>query len=461
MNVLLILAALRPATADPAALLTRVFAAVSIFSLELQLATWSGLATIRTLAIANGTGLLMLGLYRFVRSGATKTPRNEEPLITRLRVFVPSWPVASVVAAVGALALALNLALPLEAADPYHLQRVDRIERAGTLAYDLSAHPKVNGIGWTYEAVLADIRQIPAAGAAVLRLHGVGSLLLYVLSLAAVRRWLPAVNWYWIVALVIPVVFHQFVLVKNDLFGALPAIVVLAWLVVRAETARPVEMVWAGWLAGFAIAVKLTSFPLALVVPAAIFVVRRDRLAALGLTAVGAVAGAICGGLAFTLIENVRWYGSAFGPFAQAGADDNRNTNLLDAAGGVGRFAVSLLDLGLITRSVWPGRGGWGSTFGLPLIWALVVLAASRSRSGEARRALWIAASYFLLFALVYADADIAHRLALAPGVMLVVVAAHAARTGPAWMRRALVVVIVASALQIARSAFLYISRAA
>ena len=462
MNVLLILAALRPPLSDPLALITRVFAAISLFSLELQLATWSGLATIRTLAIVNAGVAVAVVALALGRSRTTETQRHGAHPKPERRVSVSLRPVAATLAVVAATVLVLNLGLPLDAADPYHLQRVDQIGRLGTLAYDLGQHPKVNGIGWIYEAVLADVRRIPVAGSLVLRLHGIAGLLLYVLALAAARVWFPAARgWLWIAALVVPVVFHQLVLVKNDLFGAIPALLALAWVVARGDGADRREVVWAAWLTGFAVAVKLTSFPVALVMPAAVLLVRQDRLGVIGSMAAGGLLGVVCGGLAFTLVENARWYGDPLYPFAAGGAADNRNASLADAALSVGRFAISLFDLGLVTRRSWPGRGGWGSTFGLPVVWALAVLAVRCRESSEARRALWVAGACFLLFAAVYTDADIAHRMVLAPGVLLLVVAIHMADQAPRWLRRTLVPVILLSSVQIVRSAVLYMMRAA
>jgi hypothetical protein len=78
-----------------------------------------------------------------------------------------------------------------------------------------------------------------------------------------------------------------------------------------------------------------------------------------------------------------------------------------------------------------------------------------------ARRALWIAGSYVLLIAAIYTDADIAHRLALAPGLLLIVVAMSLSegedRTSRV-IRVALAMVMVLSAAQILRSAALYLS---
>jgi hypothetical protein len=164
--------------------------------------------------------------------------------------------------------------------------------------------------------------------------------------------------------------------------------------------------------------------------------------------------------MAFTMVENTRWYS---GPLAihEAGGAFNRNTTIGAMLVSVFRFVISLFDLGLITRAVWSGRGGWGGTFGLPLIWAMAMLAMRYRSSGVARRALWLAGVYFLIFAAIYTDADIAHRLALAPGLLLIVVAISLSEgedSTTRLMRRALAAVMVLSAAQILRSAALYLT---
>jgi hypothetical protein len=118
-----------------------------------------------------------------------------------------------------------------------------QIERLGTIGYDLAAEPKVNSFGWTYELVLADVNQIPYVGPTLVRVHGLFGLAMYLLALAAAQTWLPVRRrWYLVALLVIPVVFHQFVLIKNDLFGAVPAVAVLAWLVGRSQDAPSGEI---------------------------------------------------------------------------------------------------------------------------------------------------------------------------------------------------------------------------
>ena len=437
--------------------LTRLVAAVSVFAVEMQIATWSSVATIRTLVFVN---LAIAAIALTLRRRHTATPRVHHFDGFSIDAY---WSTAAVV---GLLVLALNLSLPLTAADPYHLERVAQIERLGTLQYDLAAAEKVNVVGWTYEVVLADLDQIPLIGHALVRLHGVFGVAIYLLAIASTRTWLSGGRaWCRAVLLVLPVVFHQFVLVKNDLFGAVPAVVVLAWLATRAPDADAREIGWAAWLAGFAVGVKLTSAPLLIVMAGALIIYHRGRepgglkpvILALG---AGVMAGLACAGLVFTLIENARWYGHPLEPFDQAGGSANRNASIAQAAVSVGRFVISLFDLGLVTRKVWPGRGGWGATFGLPLVGALAMLALRYRESIVARRALLIAGAYFLMFAAAYTDADLAHRLALAPGVLLVLVAVHLSdgedRVSRS-MRHALVAVLIVSAAQIARSAMLYL----
>jgi hypothetical protein len=434
--------------------LTRLVAAVSVFALEMQVATWTGLATIRSLFLINVAVLVVA--FAVPRRGAT--PPVARSFAAEFLLYVAA------VSALALLVLVVNVVHPLQGADPYHLERVAQIQRLGTLAYDpANVDQKVNVLGWTYELVLADVDQIPLVGHALLRVHGLFGLALYLLAIASARTWCGTGRvWCRAAVLVVPVVFHQFVLVKNDLFGAVPAIVVLAWLVARGREATPGEVGWAAWLTGFAVAIKLTSAPLALVLVGALLIDRQDRLRTVAAMAAGGFVGAMCGGMAFTAIENMRWYGS---PLAihEAGGSYNRNASIGDMTIGIVRFVISLFDLGLITRSVWPGRGGWGGTFGLPIIWACAVLLFRYRANVTARRAIWIAGTYFLLFAAIYTDADIAHRLALAPGLLLLVTAISLSegedRASRA-IRMALAVAMALSATQILRSAVLYLTSA-
>ena len=455
--------------------LTRLVAAISVFALEMQVATWTGLATIGTLVPVNAAVLVVAFAVSRPRRSATP-PGSRSFALSAVASAEADAAFVLYLAAAGAMALlvlVVNVVHPLQAADPYHLERVAQIQRLGTLAYDPSnLDQKVNVLGWTYELVLADVDQIPLIGHALLRVHGLFGLALYLLAIGAARTWFGTGRppsrfalrrtsvWCRAAVIVVPVVFHQFVLVKNDLFGAVPAIVVLAWLVARGPQAAPREIVWAAWLTGFAVAIKLTSAPLALVFAGALLIDRHDRLQVVWTMAAGGIVGALCGGMAFTLIENMRWYGS---PLAihEAGGTYNRNATIGDMAVGVVRFVISLFDLGLITRGVWPGRGGWGGTFGLPIVWAIAVLLLRCRANVTARRALWIAGAYFLLFAAIYTDADIAHRLALAPGLLLIVTAislSDGEDRASRGIRVALAAVMVLSAAQILRSAALYLT---
>ena len=452
MNLLFLLLGFRVWSGSPLEVLTRALCALSLFGLEMQLATWSGVATLTTLVPLNAVAAG--AIFVWMRHLEARRPPMPERPVTGARVWLPF-------VAVGLLVLALNATMPLEAADPYHLERVARIRQTGTLAYDPGAHPKVNVLGWLYELALADLRVIPGAGADAVRLHGVIGVAVYAVTSAAIFQLLgvPLAATGALMA-VIPVVFHQCVMVKNDLFGAIPAVLVLAWAVARHSTARPLDSAWAGWLTGLAIGVKLTTFPLAPVFAGAVVIERDALVRRLTSAAAGVAVGFVAAGLFFVLVENMAVYGDAVAPFAALG---NRTTGPLDAMVSMGRFAISLVDMGLLTGSVWPGRGGWGGTYGLPMLWALCVLVAAR-RTALARRTLLVCLAYWTAFSAVYPDADVAHRLALAPGLLAVAVAAALsdapASPVPRWLRRLALPVGILSAVQILRSAMLYFGRA-
>ena len=417
MNLLPLLAALLPWAGSPTSALSRIFAAVSLLSIEMQVVTLTGAGTLRTLAPINLVVAALLVAWQ---------ARRGRPCAgwSTLRGAVP-WGVAL---PLGGLVLALNLALPLEAADPYHLDRAAQIERLGTLAYDATVDPKVNIVGWVYELLLADVRQLPWAGDVLVRLHGVFGLLLYGVAVASVHTsFLPGgPRWAWAVLFAVPVLFHQFVLIKNDLFLTAPALVALAWFVTRADRASWRDAAWAGWLAAFAVAGKIVGFSLALVMLAGLLLARQrgDRTRPLGGLALGGLLGGLTGGLFFSWVQNARSYGD---PLANQVVAEigNLSTSVGEAFLSLGRFGVSLVYMGFLTPAVWPGRRGWGSTFGLPLMWALVVLMWHYRRAREARWALWSAVGCFSGFAALYPDADLTQRLVLAPGLLLVGVAVH------------------------------------
>jgi len=241
MNLIILLLGFRVWVGPPVEIVTRVFCAISLLSLEMQLATWTGLATLRTLVPFNivVAAVLYLRARIAAASAAAAGPKGpalqEDGSAARLAL-----------AALALLVLLLNAALPLEAADPYHLIRAGRIEQLGTIAYDPSADSKLNVLGWLYELMLADLWSIPGIGTFMVKFHGVWELLLFAVTIAAVLQIVGVSSRLaWMLCCVVPVVFHQFVLVKNDLFGAMPALLVLTWLVIRARVASPWETAWA------------------------------------------------------------------------------------------------------------------------------------------------------------------------------------------------------------------------
>lgn len=455
MNLVILLAALLPWAGSPVAALTRVFAAVSLLSVEMQLVTWTGVGSLSTLVMLN-----------VILAGALVAWQ-----VARKKPLFPAWqawtrpPVPLITFAVLAgIVVILNASLPLRAADSYHLERVAQIERLGTLEFDPAADPKINIVGWLYELLLADARQIPVIGPGLVHMHGLFGLLLYGLTLAAVFTLLPPprARWPMIALLVVPPVFHQLVLIKNDLFIAAPALVALVWLVASGARGTWRDTAWAGWLVGLVVGYKLTNLPLALLFGGALILATRGRDVRLltGLAA-GLLTGIVASGLLLTLWQNATWYGGPFAaePVAEMG---NRTSGPAEAAESVARFGISLFDLGLVTPRWWPGRGGWGGTFGLPFIWALAVLLLFVRQAREARWALALAALHFVAFAAVFPDADLTQRLALAPALLVIVVALHLVdrpQKFAAAARIALVPVLILSGAQIVRSAALYIAR--
>jgi len=442
VNLALLLIAAQVWRAAPVEAFARVTLAVALLSLEMQALTLLGAGSLWSLVLVN----VPLGLMWF-----TLWPPRSQPSPTGTAL---PWTAIAVLAAIAVL-LATR---PLVGADPYHLDRVAQIQRLGTLEYDITADIKVNVLASSYELMLADLQQVPWIGGLLLRLHALFSLAYFTLGVAAVRQWLPGGRtWCWSAVFIVPVLFHQLAFVKNDLYSAAPALVALAWIVVRARDAAAREVAAAAALAGLAVAMKWVAFPLALIITARIVWQRRRDATALGALALGGLAGAVAGGLPFTLAQTARWYGHPLEPLAALG---NRTTGLADALISVGRFAVSLFDFGALTRQWWPGRGGWGATFGAPFIWAMVV-AAGRWTSPAVRGAAIAAVCYFAAFAAVYPDADVAHRLVLAPGLLLIAVAAQQTDGDDSrarWHRRLLALALALSAAQIARSVWLYMS---
>jgi len=442
VNLALLLIAAQVWRAGPVDAFARVTLAVALLSLEMQAVTVLGAGSLWSLAFVNAP-LAAVWIYAW--------PPRPQPRAAGTSL---PWTAIVVLAAIGAV-LATR---PLVGADPYHLDRVAQIQRLGTLDYDTTADIKVNVLASSYELLLADLGQVPWIGGLLIRLHALFSLAYFTLGVAAVRRWLPGGRtWCWAAVFVVPVVFHQLAFVKNDLYSATPALVALAWILVRARDAGSREIAAAAALAGLAVAMKWVSFPLALVMAAWVVWYRGRDTAALAALVAGAAAGAVAGGLPFTLAQTARVYGHPLEPLAALG---NRTTGFADALVSIGRFVLSLFDFGVVTRQWWPGRGGWGATFGAPFIWAVVVTAGAWA-SPAVRGAAVVAACYFAAFAAVYPDADVAHRLVLAPGLLLIAAAAQQTDGDDRrarWYRRLLAVALALSAAQIARSLWLYMS---
>jgi len=451
VNLVLLLAGTRIWRATPLAAFARTTAAMACLSVEMQVVTLTGVGSLRSLAVVNGALAILCVVVWPPRPAPTGTAAP------RASISLP-WPAIAVMALA---TIALAMARPLTGADPYHLDRVGQILRLGSLEYDTTAEIKVNVLASTYELLLADLAQVPVAGPLLLRLHGLWSLAYFTLGIAAIRIWLPyGRRWCWSAVFLVPAVFHQLVMVKNDLFSATPALVALCWMAARAPAAQDAEIAAIAALVGFAVAIKWVAFPLALLMAGVVVLERPRRGTSFAALLLGGVAGCIAGGLPFTLGETTRWYGHPLAPLDALG---NRTTSVGDAAVSVGRFAISLVDFGTLTRRWWPGRGGWGATFGAPLLWAAAVAALEWRRAPVLRRAVWLAAIYGVAFAAIYPDADIAHRLILAPGVLLVAAAAQNTDgdgTHAVWLRCLLIAALAVSAVQIARSLVLYLWQA-
>jgi hypothetical protein len=111
------------------------------------------------------------------------------------------------------------------------------------------------------------------------------------------------------------------------------------------------------------------------------------------------------------------------------------NTTPLRGLVGIGGFSISLVDLETVTTRWWPGRAGWGSTLGLPAIWALVVLIAHAGRFSEAWKALLAAAPACWPSRSAFHDARPRAAYRARTGLLLLVVAASVAgRSTARWV---------------------------
>ena len=465
MNLLCLLAGLLPWARTPADAFLRLFLAIGLLSLEMQVVTLTGIGSLRALAVVNV--LIAIG----AAASQARRGRRGESLVRhhpgeggwlRESWRVMPWPG---VVGLAAVVFLLNALLPVEAADPYNMQRLVHIQQVGTLAYSPEADFKVNLVGFLYELVLADLAQVPGVGGVLLRFHGLLGLQVYLLGLATIRRWVESGRggreWPWLAMAVVPVVFHQLVLIKNDLFLAVPALVALVWLLARASAAAWPEILSVSALIGLVAGYKPTNLPLAIILAGVVLFVQRARGGrALAAVVAGGALGAVAGGLPFGMLENLRVYGDPFAR-SQIATLGNVTTGLGSIGESLVRFFISLFDLGQATRRIWPGRGGWGGTFGLPFIWALATLVVRWRQVPAARWSLMIAAIHFVAFAATFPDADVAQRLAMAPALLMIAVAADVvARDDTARMSRvALGPVLVLSAAQLLLSTVNYLQR--
>ncbi len=449
MNLLPLLAAFVPWARTPLQAVTSIYLACSLLSLEMQLVTVTHTGSLRALVPLNVLVAVASAVWH------VRQAHKAWAWVDAVRQWAP-LPALPILAA---LVLFLNIWLPFEAADPYQLERVAQIERLGTLSYDGAVDPKVNIATGFYELMVADLHQLPL-GAGVVRLHGVVGVAMYALTLAALAPWFSAGSaWARTLLLLVPVVFHQFVLLKNDLFLALPSLVALGWLVSGSSEKPAHHAAWAGWLAGLVVGSKTANAPLAATLGIGVALLHPPRVRTVAAVVLGGMVGALCGGLFLTFFQNAIYYGDMFasGPVAEMRGLRTTPSEMLV---GIGRFMVSLVDLELLTTRWWPGRGGWGGTLGLPGIWALAVLITHAGRFPEARRALLAGGACMLVFAAAFQDADLAQRIVLGPGLLLLVAAIHVAdRTRDRWVRLGLSLAVVLSAVQIARSVLLYLMR--
>jgi hypothetical protein len=440
--------------------------ALALFSTEWQLLSTAGLvASVAWLGLFHGA---ILGTLLF-------RARNREVLVARLRsaaswvaeaprIVEPGSSRAVVAACLGGVmcVLAARAALFLpESADPYHLVKVWTLHSTGSLRAVPSADWKINAMGYLYELMLLDV----TLGNTVLQLWSsvqgpmlfLGYVLAIVWAMKRVTRSVPA--YALLLPCLAPVIFHQGILIKNDLFAALLLIPALVLLYEFRPGAGSGGAMAIGFLTGLAASVKTSSAPA--VVAVALFLPWRpiaDAARTRALAAVGFVLGILGGGLVFVAVQNVSVYGSPTGLLSGTG---NATESIPAAALSLGRFVMSWFDFSLVTRQLWPGRGGWGGAFGPAFPWAIAVLVL-RARHREPQRALGIALSCLVPFGLIYPDADVAHRLAIAPAVFAILAATgiEAARgTLKGWtpLATAAIVSVVLSGALLARSSWQYL----
>ena len=431
MNLLLLLAAAWSlATRATYGHLWSLLLALCAFSLEMQVVTVVAIGDYRTVTAINVGIFLLTQLFPRCRSALVASCRDVAAGLTdaahRLRAAVGTAPSCSVrlilcLLPIPVLLVGLRGVLYLpESADPYHLMKVFQIERTGSLEYfDVLDH-KINDLSFFYELLLVDLKAIPLVGEALLRISGLLLLLSYLgLILGRLARSETSVQALslWGCLFFVPVFYPHFLLIKNDYIVFLFAFAALGFIYSSTPGTPVRQYVLMGLLAGLTLSLKSTTFPI--VIALALFLpygsarrILHSRISA----AVGVLAGVISGGLVFTWLSNLATYGDVLGPMRYTG-------NLVSSPSGsvvsLGRFLMSLADLGLLTPVVWPSRGGWGGNLGILFLGLLAIqvwLVASRQQSG---RLLALCLTCFVPFGATYPDADLAHRMVLAPAFLL------------------------------------------
>src|SRR5262245_25167902 len=122
MNLIPLLAVFVPWARTPLSAFTAIYFACCVLSLEVQAITSVGVGTLRDLVPFNLAAAVGSAVWQWRRGGARWGWRDVVPRVA-------PWPV---VAGLAALAVAINILLPVEAADPYQLERIAQIERLGT-----------------------------------------------------------------------------------------------------------------------------------------------------------------------------------------------------------------------------------------------------------------------------------------------------------------------------------------
>jgi hypothetical protein len=412
------------------ALLKPMVLGLGLFSLEMQAITLLRWGSFHSLAPVNLAVLSALLCARGARRRAGEQAiQVAASVVERCRWFKGLWRSSRwnrcallMTMAVGGMVLSYALFYVMEAVDPYHLMKVHHLERGGTLSYVPAADYKINVMSFLYELLLADIKTIPLAGGALFQLVHFWFFLLYVLVIT--DFFLPRDPQgdrfhVWCGMFFVPLLFRQFMLVKNDLFAALLALAALARILQPPPRAGRAWYSWVGLFAGFAMSIKATSFPV--MIAAMVFLPYRtpgsfssSRIFCVG----GFLGGLVLGGLVFNLGNNYSYYGESFGPVSQTG---NSTRGAADALFSVGRLLISLVDLGTITPRLWPGRGGWSGNAGIFFLACAAVsvfLAVSRKSSP---RLLALCSMSVIAVAAKYPDADVAHRLFIAPLVLWMV----------------------------------------